>query len=78
MGGEPGAILAAVKYAMAIARVYTAVFVVVVLAIELQPGPFFGPDLSWTDKLLQLLPGLALLTIGWAWMLRIRGGVERP
>lgn len=68
----------AVKYAMATAKVYTVVFVVVVLAVELQPGPFFGPGLSWTDKLLQLLPGLALLIIGWAWLLHIRSGVERP
>ena len=63
-------------HVIATAKVYTLVFVVVVLAIELQPGPFFSPEPSWSDKLLQLLPGLALLTIGWAWMLHIRRGIE--
>jgi hypothetical protein len=63
---------------MAVAKVYTVMFVVVVLASELLPGPFFGPAPTWTDKFLMLLPGLVLLAIGWAWLIHIRRGVERP
>jgi hypothetical protein len=61
---------------MATAKVYTLTFVVVLLAIELQPGPFFGPEPTWGDKVAGLLPGLALLAIGWLWLLRIRRSVE--
>jgi hypothetical protein len=63
---------------IATAKVYTLVFAVVLVAIELVPGPFFGPAPSWADKLLQTVPGLALLAIGWVWMLSIRRGIDRP
>jgi hypothetical protein len=63
---------------MAVAKIYTLVFVVVVLAIELAPGPFFGPEPTWLDTLVRMLPGLAMLAVDWVWMLRIRNGIERP
>ena len=66
------------RHVLAAARIYTIVFVVVLLAIELVPGPFFGFAPTAFDKLVRTLPGLALLVLGWAWLLRIRSGAERP
>ena len=60
------------QHVMAFAKVYTILFAVVVLAILLAPWVLLGPD----DRLLQLLPGVALLAIGWVWLLRIRKGVQ--
>jgi len=66
------------QHVMAVAKVYTLVFIVVLLAAELLPSQYFGPQPSWLDKLLQLLPGFALLAIGWVWILHISRGVGRP
>jgi len=66
-----------VKLVIAVARVYTLVFVAILLAIILQPGPFFGFAPTGIDKLIRALPGLAMLAVGWVWLLSIRRGVER-
>lgn len=60
---------------MAVATVYTVLFAVFVLYILFMAGPFFGPE---PDRVGQLGPGTALLAIGWAWLLLIRRGVEKP
>ena len=67
-----------VTHVLAVARVYSALFAVIVLALLLQPGPFFGPQQEWYERLALPVAGLAMLLIGWAWLLRIRRGVERP
>jgi ABC-type transport system involved in cytochrome c biogenesis permease component len=64
-----------VKHVMAAARAYTVVFAVVVVWLLLMPGPFFGPQ---PDRLGQLIPGIALLAIGWAWLLHIRRRTRQP
>ncbi len=56
---------------------YTAVVAMVVLAILFAPT-FFGPAPMWSDKLVMALPGLALLGMGWVWLLHIRRGIEGP
>ena len=65
------------NHVLAVARVYTVVYVVVVVAILLQPT-FFGPQQEWYQRLALPGAGLAMLLVGWAWLLRIRRGVERP
>ncbi len=60
---------------MAVAMVYTVLFAVIVLYIVLMARSFFGPQ---PDQLAQLGPGTALLAIRWAWLLRIRRGIQRP
>ncbi len=66
------------KFVMAAARVYTFLFAVVVLASLFASGGAFLFPPAWYERLLPLLPGLALLAIGWAWLLHIRNGIERP
>jgi hypothetical protein len=65
------------KLVMAAAKAWTTAVAVAVLAILLAPS-FFGPAPTWSDRLLMALPGLALLAIGWVWILHIRRGIGRP
>ena len=70
--------MSTLKLVIAVAKVYTLVFLVILLAILLQPGPFFGFAPTGIDNLIRAMPGLAMLAVGWAWLLSIRNGVERP
>lgn len=59
---------------MAAAQVSTVLFAVLIFATLSTPSPGLGPD----DRLLHILPAVALLVVGWAWLLRIRRGTARP
>jgi hypothetical protein len=65
------------KLVMAAAMAWTTAVAVAVLAILLAPS-YFGPAPTWSDKVLIALPGLAVLAIGWVWILHIRRGIGRP